>query len=460
MKFYIAALFSISLMVFSVSSCIDPTEIGSELLDEDLIDVGFTDTFSIISTTIKGDSVRTHKYLTFLDGYLLGDFEDPFFGRSTASFYGQVGMLRTGSGVSYFRPKFDESVIDSTVLVFGLDSSLMYGNNPLDVPFTVKISQLAEVIDPVEDQYSNATFLIDPDGIGSPGETTVDIFPRIDTLEVFDYSSGSVDTIKFPHIRIPLPDAFGQRFLDADSLDYVNDSTFVDFFNGFAFEPVSENDGLLSLDLRTSGSDAVAGLYVYYSAATMEGDSGQYRFPFNAYKSRVSTFVNDHSGYPVEDYIDNPDRDSLTFMQGMEGLFTKIEIPYISENKDLIVNKAELVLTLAELPGFDYDVYDPVGRIILSKLDEDGSLQIIADVSQASDLDSAYGGTLVKGVDGEPDKYKINISAHLQDMIEGVEPPVLYLTTHQRALNMGQSAIYGGSHDKYPIKLNLHFTKQ
>lgn len=98
MKLYIAALFSISLVVLFMPSCIDPTEIGSELLDQDLIDVGFTDTITIVSTTIKGDSVRTHQYLTYLDGYLLGDYKDPFFGRSTASFYGQVGMIRTASG--------------------------------------------------------------------------------------------------------------------------------------------------------------------------------------------------------------------------------------------------------------------------------------------------------------------------------------------------------------------------
>lgn len=459
MKLYIAALFSISLMVLFMPSCIDPTEIGSELLDQDLIDVGFTDTITLVSTTVKGDSVRTHQYLTYLDGYLLGDFKDPFFGRSTASFYGQVGMIRTASGVTVLRPDFDGMVLDSAILVMGLDSNYFYGNVTYDHPFVVRVSQLANAFDPIEDLYSNAIFQTVPDGIGLPGETIFEIFPRFDTISVDDYSSGIRDTVSFPHIRLKLPNQFGQKFLEADSLVYVSDSSFVDFFPGFSIEPISENDGLLALDLLVAGSDAVAGLYLYFSPVG-GGDPAQYRFPFNSYRMRTATLKNDHFASPVGDYINNPDRDTLVFMQGMEGLYTKLDLPFVTDNKGLIVNKAELVLTIAELPGFDYDIYAPVERILVSTLDEDGNLGVISDVSFATDLDASYGGTIVRGTNGQPDSYKINISSHMQDMIDGVEPPVLYLTTYRRALKLGQVAIYGGSHGQYPIKINLHFTRQ
>jgi hypothetical protein len=459
MKFYIAALLSISLMVVLTPSCIDPTDIGSELLDEDLINVGFTDTFTIVSTTIEGDSVRTHRILTQLDGYLLGDFVDPFFGRSTASFYGQVGMLRTASGLSVLRPELDSMMVDSIVLVMALDTNYYYGNTPDDEPFLVKVSQLDEIVDPIEDQYSNREFLVDPYGIGAPSQTIFNISPKMDSLIVYDYASGIIDTAGFFHFRLPLPNEFGERFIMADSTVYQSDSTFLDFFEGFAIEPISQSQGLISLDLLTSSIDAVAGLYLYYSHMNT-GEPGQYKFPFNPYKVRTSLLKNDHSSAPVAEYIENPDRDSLTFIQGMEGLVTKIEMPYITENKGLIVNKAELELSIAELPGFDYDVYGPVEQIIISSKGLDGNLAVIADVSLASDLGSGFGGRVIKGIDDEPDTYKINISAHLQDMIDGIEPPELYLTTFRRALNLGQVAIYGGSHEKHPIKLNLYFTKQ
>ncbi len=460
MKYYFAVAFSIALMLLLMPACIDPTEIGSELLDEDLIEVGFTDTLTVRTTTIKGDSVRTYQYLNFQDGYLFGNYNDPFFGRSTASFFGQVGMRRTASGLTVLRPDFEDMVLDSTVLVMALDSNYFYGNVYGGDPFVVKVSQLLDYRNPVAELFSNQEFITDPDGIGSPGETILEIRPSIDSLTVFDYSGTGIDTITFPHFRLTLPNSLGQRIMDADSTVFDSDSSFVAFFPGFGIEPVSENNGLISLDMIVSGSDAVAGLYLYYSPVSGEEGPDQYRFPFNAYRMRASTLQNDHFAAPVEPFIDKTDADTLAFMQGMEGLYTKIELPYVTQSQGLIVNKAELVLTLAELPGIDYDANAPVGRIIISKLNEDGDLEVIADVSQASDLDAEFGGAIVEGADGEPDRYVLNISNYMQDMIDGLEPSTLYLTTYRRAFTYGQTAVYGGSHEQYPAKINLYFTKQ
>lgn len=459
MKHYIAAFFSIALVLLLIPACIDPTEIGSELLDEDLIEAGFTDTITIQTTTIKGDSVRTYSYLSLLDGYLLGDYNDPYFGRSTASFYGQVGMFRTASGLTVLRPDFEGLVLDSTVLVMSLDTNYFYGDIYDMQPFVVKLSQLVDYRDPTEEIFSNHEFLTNPDAIGFPGETIYEIKPRIDSLSVFDYSLG-IDTITFAHFRLKLPDAFGQKFLDADTTVYETDSSFVEFFPGLAIEPVSENNGLLALDLLSSGSDAVAGLYLYMSPAGVDGDTTQYRFPFNAYRFKASGLKNDHFGAPVNEFIDKGEPDTLTFMQGMEGLYTVLELPYVTENKGLIVNKAELVLSIADVPGVNYDDHGPVDRIVISTLTEDGELEVINDVALASDLDAEYGGTIEEGVDDEPDQYIINISNHMQDMIDGIAPTNLYLTTYRRAFSHGQVAIYGGAHEQYPVKINLYFTKQ
>jgi hypothetical protein len=460
MKHYFAVLFPIALMLLLMPACIDPTEIGSELLDEDLIDVGFTDTITVRTTTIKGDSVLTYQYLSFQDGYLFGDYNDPFFGRSRASFFGQVGMRRTASGLTVLRPDFEDMILDSTILVMALDSNYFYGDIYDGEPFVVKVSELAEYRNPVVELYSNQEFIINPDGIGGPGETILEIIPRVDSITVFDYSGTGIDTITFPHFRLTLPNSFGQRLMDADSTNYDSDSTFVEFFPGFAIEPVSENDGLLSLDMIVSGSDAVAGLYLYFSPVTGEDGPGQYRFPFNAYRMRTSTLENDHFAAPVEQFIDKTDVDTIAFMQGMEGLYTKLDLPYIDKSKGLIVNKAELVLTLAELPGIDYDANAPVERFIISKLNEDGDQEVVADIALASDLNAEFGGTIIEGVDGKPDQYVLNISNHMQDVIDGLEPSTLYMTTYRRAFTHGQTAIYGGAHEQYPAKINLYFTKQ
>lgn len=459
MKFLFSISFVLSFTLLILPGCIDPTDIGSVILDGDLVGVGFTDTITLNTSTVEGDSVKTFGRLSELDGYLIGIFEDPFFGRSKATIYAQAGLVRSASGVFFAEHNFEDLVLDSVVLIVGLDSSYFYGNI-LDQDFEVKVSVLGENIDGTENQYSNATYSIADDALWDlSGSNIFTIRTVVDSI--LDYTTGSAIKLAFPHIRFVLPNAFGERFIQADTLVYENDSTFLEFFPGFQIEPVSVNEGMLSLDMLSSGTDAVAGLYLYTSPTVNNADTVQFRFPFNPFRMRTVTLENDYSTAAVKDYLDDSDIDSLFCVQGMEGLFGKVDFPYITENANLIVNRAELEISIASIPGHDYDTYPPVEQIIVSSMNEDGDLELIKDVLfSINTLDTQFGGTVIKGLDGAPDIYRLNLSTHLQDMIDGIEPSTLYITTHLRAINANQVALYGSGHPQYPIKLNLHFTER
>ena len=65
---------------------------------------------------------------------------------------------------------------------------------------------------------------------------------------------------------------------------------------------------------------------------------------------RAANYSHDLTGTLIEPFIDNPDLgDSLLFLQGMEGLIAKLEIPHVEELSGVIVNKADVTISLANL---------------------------------------------------------------------------------------------------------------
>ena len=75
-----------------IYSCNDPTAVGASLLEEDRAEVGFVDTFSVSARTTKRDSVRVYSPFSQgqLTNFLLGNFNDPILGRSSASINAQL----------------------------------------------------------------------------------------------------------------------------------------------------------------------------------------------------------------------------------------------------------------------------------------------------------------------------------------------------------------------------------
>lgn len=446
----------IMLSVF-LGSCADPTFVGEGLLDDDRINATFTDTITIQSRTIQGDSVLTYSPgPIWLSSYLLGDYQDPIFGKTYSEIYAEPTLEL--SQFSYLRPNFERASLDSVVLVLPYNAAGFYGNTEQE--FTVNVYELQDSMSR-DSFYYSATKLAAGTLIGS--KTFV---PSLDSITFIDYRTTSPDTVSLAQLRIPLEGLFGRRLIFADTSNYVTNADFQQFFRGLSIQPATPTDGVIGFNLVPTNGAYDAGIYVYFQRDTIPT---QYRFPIS-YNSPVAAYMsNDYSGALVEPAIGNADfSDSLAFVQGTEGLLMELSFPNLDGLKDVIVNKAELLVPVGSVPGDNPDLFPPAERVYAFYYNENaiGNYVPIDDVllPNSGVIDIVFGGLVEEGANGAPDMYRLNISAWFQEMIkdnrESDIPDVIYLTTSPRSERVSRSILYGAEHPNYPIKLNLTYTTQ
>ena len=75
----------------------DTSDVGLDLLQGDQLQGIFTDTMTIVSHTLKVDSVKTSKTASII----CGNYYDPVFGVTNSSFYSEVIPEKTGSAVVF-----------------------------------------------------------------------------------------------------------------------------------------------------------------------------------------------------------------------------------------------------------------------------------------------------------------------------------------------------------------------
>ena len=136
------------LLIALVSACSEPTIVGSDLLAQDQIDVGYTDTFTLIPNIQETDSVRTFSpvFASQLIGYLVGEMDDPVFGRSLARINAE---FLPGAA----DPDFTDAVLDSVVLVLPYFPFGQYGDTTEN--YGIEVYRLAETLEKDITYYSN-----------------------------------------------------------------------------------------------------------------------------------------------------------------------------------------------------------------------------------------------------------------------------------------------------------------
>ena len=106
----------------------------------------------------------------------------------------------------------------------------------------------------------------------------------------------------------------------------------------------------------------------------------------------------------------------------------------------------------------------PLEQLFLSKKNEDGELIIIEDLSTAIEVGSLsgfFGGNLVEKTEDNIviSTYTMNISEHLQDIINGIETRNdLYISTVAKAQSANRTVIFGTGHPTHAPKLNITYT--
>lgn len=439
----------------SYSGCTDITDIGSDLLEEDRLGLDYVDTISIIATTVTVDSVLTQSGTIIanqLDRFMFGNFNDPVMGRVTAGMYVQPLLDRDRIGLFAVPrlPSFRNSFLDSIVLVLTLDSAGFYGKP--SQPFGLEVLRVIEDMSASANYYSNVSFATSAVPLGS-----AQFSPTIDSITVLDYSNLTVDTLRYPHIRIPLSTALGQELIGLDSVEYYkSDTTFISVFKGLYIRPTQQTDGLVAFNWRSLRP----GIFLYYTNDV--GLPRQYQYEINEFSARMSRIQHDYSGAPVVPFLNDPERGkNILFAQALAGTNIKIEIPHVASLRNAIINHAELEIPVVAFPGDDSLRYVNNPDVYLTIPDTTLAPTAVPDFTLAgSNRVPIFGGVFIKGENGRPDRYRMNISSHLSNMAQGRAGNVMYLQIINKAQRGGRVIFAGPQNTENRMRLKVAFTKR
>lgn len=451
------------IFVVILFTCSKPSPIGGDLLGADQVNVLATDTLTLIAQTIDEDSVLVFSPGSEIPSVLFGNYEDPVFGNINASVYTQIRFNNDTRG-----PDIDSAaVLDSVVFAIAYDTLSVYGD--FSQPQQLEIFRLTETMDPAESYFSNVTFGFDPNPLGG----LFNFIPRpFDNVDVMFPSGDTIATASIhPHLRVRLDDAFGEYLIslkDSSGI-YTDQDSFKNALRGFHFRQTgAETNSVLAFDLlNTINRDQITGLWLYYHEDTI---ARSYRFRIDNDDARLTNFVQDDESSIANAFANDPILgDSLVFIQGMVGKNIQIDFPHADNLGQIAVNKAELELTVANLPG-DNENLDPSSRIFAYFINDSGELEVIDDIAIDRGILtslSAFDGRLREEEDElgmTVQRYRLNLSTFFQKIAEGEQEKTIYLqlalaVNFTKEIIPSRSVLFGPGHSEYPMKLKLFYTE-
>lgn len=416
--------------LFFLAACSKPSELGLSLVEQDPANIIYTDSLSLDLQTVLTDpltsSARTR--------WICGNYLDPIFGQTEAGVYANFRL--TSSNASFPNASFD-----SLVLSLAYDSVGHYGGNISQLGVQEwQVYRLAEDIDPDEDYSSDAEFLT--------GDLLADFsfIPKVNELVSVD------DAALDPQLRIRLADSLGQYLMQPDTAIYSSNSVFKEAFKGVYIRP--KTNGQQSAILRFLSKSAYSKLTLYYTDSAGVAQSYDYLMDDDA--ESVLNIRHDYSNTTV---LQNNSSDSIVYLQGMNGVGVRLAFPHLANLGAIIVNKAELVIQLAEEQDLNFPAPDQL--FCLEKTSTDGYL-LIDDVTSSvnrnpSDPFRLFGGLL--SYDGDQAYFAMNLSEYLQRLVDQeTEEAALYIQT-AAITDTERMRIGNGQASSLQAKLFLTYTK-
>lgn len=430
-----------------LGGCKEPTALGAQLLGNEEGDYVFTDTLTLLCTIQREDSTLTSDQNSTAETFLCGELNDPIFGQSASQIYAQM----LGETLN---PNFDtaKQAFDSIVLYLRYATADFYGDTLL--PHTLQVLRLAEgsAIKPSQDYYSNASF------------TATEEIGRLDFMPKPSKQDTLFEGIKGAYLRVVLNPAFGDELFNLDSGSYSIDSVFFQKFRGLKIVCTTGGampGSMLAFDLNTTTLSRMR-LFYHDKVDTTRRDFDYFFEGAN----KFTHFDHQHGGSIVGNLIGQPATDRL-FLQGMQGIRVKIELPYANSLDNIAINQAQLVLSVAE----ETPTLRLASQLYLSQLRSDSIFDFTSDVyySFGSNFTGgflAFGGTPKKVIENGMTitQYRLTMSELLQHMVDDESSPdtknrTVYLSVFPRSRTADRVVLYGPQSLEYPAKVEVTYTK-
>ncbi len=454
LKNYSYPLWIFTLLILLGQGCQDPILVGSDLLEDQKLNLVMIDTFNLSSSTIPGERVVTHRPTVDSRNYLLGQLNDPVFGKVTSELYlkFQMGLPKANyhleAGLKF----------DSLVLTMQFDSSATYGSRSSTQK--LEIFQLDNVYSERDTFYSDLNLSFATRNVG---EATKFINPK-DSTSITDHVTRTA-VKQAPHLRLRLSDGFGRALIGYEDAG-KNDTIFNTYMKGFRITstPVDNASFIYGFNFSNSALNAQGSLnklVMYYTVAS--GDTTirkTYEYFINV--ATMNKFIHDASGSQLQNTLTNTSLgNNQTYLIPMGGAKSVIKFNDIKKVSGLLINKAELEIYVAEPSGKD-GYNSPPPQLTAGYKLSSGSLALIPDIAQlvSSNVDfgPVFGGAL--NTSNQVFKYTMNITNFVKSVLkDNNQPSDMYLGILTESEIARRALLYGAKHPVYPMKLKITYTK-
>jgi hypothetical protein len=424
----VSALLLAGAMTFA--ACSEPDSLGIEVQPQgDQPGVYFTDTVTIIASTVREDTLRSDEAISAFN--LAGSYTDPVFGMSAASFYTQFRLPNNNTNFTFGT----SPTLDSVVLTLAYAD--FYGDTLS--PLFMEVLQLDS------DLYYDTTYYTN-DVIA----TSTSLFAA--NIEVHPKDSVEISGIqRSPHLRLRLPDQWGTDFINSGNINFLNNTTFTNYFKGLHVRTNVVNGSGQGLIVSFNLQGSMSKLTFYYKNTTSTTTIAA-NFEVNAECPRFNHFEHDYTVATFGNTFPIAGNDKL-YIQSMAGLKVRFQFPFIknfNSKGPVSINKAELVIPVED-NGKPFTNHQ---ALLTFGVDEKGAEAIIPDLLESS---SYYGGTF-STIDNT---YKFNIARYVQRLISGkIQTDYgLSLVSSGGSVNAFRSIVPGTTASGNRFKLKLTYSK-
>ena len=399
----------VGILSLFLASCDTPKEIGDDLFSVE-VGLNYTDTLTVKSSTVLIDSIYTGSPSTFL----VGTYNHPVLGLAESAVYTQVSSIDTLFAKS-------TSVFDS------LTMRLAYAGYQGDTTKTQTLSvyRLLDSLSRGTDYFASSSIRTDGAILGRHT-----FAPRPIRTKAMNG-----DSIRYDTLRFRMSDSFGRELLSkyAEKTVAAGGKGFRDFFPGLLFKA------------NTTSAGALIGFNPGYSRMTLyyhnPGDTTKYNMDYyfslsNALYpellARFNQIKSTKSGALAAlqnpgNIVSSTTTSGLTYIQAGTGVATKVEFPHLQSlkgNRNVAVNKAELVLTAAD----NIDLQQTIGQ--LSIVETNATNRTLRNSYGLKYLLSEGGSSvLTSAIDPGAKTYTFNVTTAIQSILLGKQANSGWLIT-------------------------------
>jgi hypothetical protein len=411
-------------------------EVGIDFVDESALAFGSKKSVALRSWTEEYDSLLTLRP----NSLVVGSYNDPVFGRPSASFATQV-ILTAGA------PQFGtNATVDSVFMI--LPYSGWYGDT--SAAFHVKVHRSAvPLTDSVYYGFSTLT----------PGLPLCDTSFRPDalikTLKTGARSGKAALALRLDAARM-------QQWIVDEAIarpgNFSSNTAFIEYFRGLIVSGTEQNEAMYQFN----SGDAAARIRIYYTNDSIRNDTSASGKDYGLFQLALSSGVQSFNRITFDRsaaQIDFGDQDTAageptTYIQGMGGAVTVLRLDGLKALVDsgYVVNYAELVVPVRE--GSNVRYATPAS---LSILQVNGSTKtLIRDYLRGNPGGNFTAtGVLRKGA------YRFVVTRHVQDLLRYGDTASfqMMLVPERMASSPARAVLHGSSDAVEPMSLNLWYTK-